>query len=364
MTAGLVNAHTHLYSGLAPFGIPAPEPAPENFVQILERLWWRLDRALDADTLHASARYYVAEALLHGTTALVDHHESPSCIEGSLDVLADACTSLGMRALLAYGATERNGGRDEARRGLAECRRFILANTSPLVRGAIGLHASFTVSDDTIREAAAMCRDLGAVLHVHVAEDAADVADARARGYAGPVERLDALGALGPGSILAHGIHLTTEQVRRVHDLGCWIVQNPRSNRGNGVGYGRALRASDRVAVGTDGYPAQMLDERDVLREVGLAHGDTAETLDARMLAGDALVRDVLCGDWPDTDASPPAVADPLAARREAALAHLDVQGRAVLDHGRLLTADIDDIRTTARRAATSLWQRMREVAP
>ena len=129
--AGNVNAHTHIYSGLAPLGIPQPEPEPESFVQILERLWWLLDRALDEESLRASARLYVADALLAGTTVLIDHHESPDFIEGSLDVLADACDELGIRALLCYGATERNGGVDEAMRGLGECRRFIESNDRP-----------------------------------------------------------------------------------------------------------------------------------------------------------------------------------------------------------------------------------------
>src|SRR6516165_9177735 len=121
--AGAVCAHTHLYSGLSRYGMPAASPPPGNFLQLLERVWWRLDRALDETTLRAAAMDYVARALLAGTTALVDHHESPNLIEGSLAILAEVCEQLGMRALLCYGATERNAGRDEARRGLAECRR-------------------------------------------------------------------------------------------------------------------------------------------------------------------------------------------------------------------------------------------------
>jgi len=182
---GRVNAHTHIYSGLAPLGMPAPKQAPENFLQILERVWWRLDRALDEESLRASARYYVAQALLAGTTTLVDHHESPNFIEGSLEILADACQELGMRALLCYGATERNGGREEAHRGLEECRRFHRSNNRSLVIGAVALHASFTVSDDAIREAGVLCAELGAPMHVHVAEDGADLTDAKERGYAG-----------------------------------------------------------------------------------------------------------------------------------------------------------------------------------
>jgi len=181
-----------------------------------------------------------------------------------------------MPAALCYGATERNGGRDEARRGLAECRRFIETNTRPLVRGVVGLHASFTVSDDTVREAAALCRELNTVLHVHLAEDRADLADAQRRGWAGPLERLEELGALPAGSILAHGVHLSKAQVQRAGQLGCWLVQNPRSNLGNKVGYPAALCASTRVALGTDGYPSDMDAEQSALREEAARHGDDA----------------------------------------------------------------------------------------
>ena len=242
IAAGAVCAHTHLYSGLARYGMPPASPTPENFVQILERVWWRLDRALDAETLRASAQDYVARALLAGTTALIDHHESPNLIEGSLAILAEACERLGMRALICYGATERNFGREEARRGLAECRRV---TASPLCRGMVGLHASFTVSDETVRAAGNLARELGTVVHVHVAEDSADVDDARTRGFAGPLERLMALGTLVPGSILAHGVHLSRAQVEMADAQSCWLVQNPRSNEGNRVGYAGNLRYSN-----------------------------------------------------------------------------------------------------------------------
>lgn len=287
---GFVNAHTHLYSGLAPFGMPAPAQTPENFVQILERVWWKLDRALDAPSLRLSAQWYVAEALRLGTVGLIDHHESPHLIEGSLDILADACQRAGLPAVLCYGATERNGGREEARRGLAECRRFIERNTRPLVRGVVGLHASFTVSDETVREAAALCRELGTVMHVHLAEDAADVSDACQRGWDGPLERLAQLGALPPGSILAHGVHLSEQQVRQVDQLGCWLVQNPRSNRGNRVGYPDALRASAQVALGSDGYSSDMAAENAALLEDVQRHGDDQRAAGARLQAGHALL--------------------------------------------------------------------------
>lgn len=316
--SGFINAHTHLYSGLAPFGMPAPSEAPENFVQILERVWWRLDRALDADSLRLSAQWYVAEALRLGTLGLIDHHESPHLIEGSLDILADACQQAGLPAVLCYGATERNGGREEARRGLAECRRFIERNTRPLVRGVVGLHASFTVSDETVREAAALCRELGTVMHVHVAEDAADVSDARQRGWDGPLERLAQLGALPPGSILAHGVYLSESQVRQVEQLGCWLVQNPRSNRGNRVGYPKALRASAHVALGSDGYDSDMAAENAALFEDVPRYGDDAQAAGRRLKAGQDLFAERFAGHVP---AVCPAQINLEALRTEAALA-------------------------------------------
>lgn len=329
MPAGFVNAHTHIYSGLAPFGMPEPAQAPENFVQILERIWWKLDRALDARSLRASAHWYVAEALRLGTVGLVDHHESPEFIEGSLEILADACQELGMPAVLCFGATERNGGRPEAQRGLAECRRFIRENRRPLVRGVVGLHASFTVSDETVREAGALCGELGTVMHVHMAEDGADVADAVRRGWSGPLERLDTLGALPAGSILAHGVHLSPDQVRHAERIGCWLVQNPRSNRGNRVGYAGSLRASAHVALGTDGYPSELAAERETLMDEATTHGDAMDAAAQRADAGHTLLGERFGGAVP-------------AARS--------------IDH-----LNFEALRAEAAAAATLLWQRMAE---
>jgi cytosine/adenosine deaminase-related metal-dependent hydrolase len=329
--ARLVNAHTHVYSALAPYGMPAPAAPPTSFLEILARSWWRLDRALDEPSLIAAAELYVAEAAAAGCAGLVDHHESPRFIDGSLEPIADACLRWRMPALLCYGATERNGGRDEARRGLAECARFVRSNRRPHVRGAIGLHASFTVSDDTIAQAAGLARELGAVLHLHIAEDAADVADARARGYAGVIDRLARLDALVPGSILAHGVHLTATEVRACDERGVWLVQNPRSNRGNRVGYPRALATSARVALGTDGYPAVMADEVAALAAEAAAHDDDPARAEARPAAGATLLAERLGGAPPPPDDL---------ARTTAAAA-------------------LDDLRARARAAAGPVWARM-----
>jgi cytosine/adenosine deaminase-related metal-dependent hydrolase len=331
--------------------MPPADPPPTNFLEILQRVWWRLDRALDAESLRAAARDYVARALLAGTTTLIDHHESPNLIEGSLAILAEACEELGVRALLCYGATERNFGRDEARRGLAECRRVA---ASPLVRGLVGLHASFTVSDETAREAGALARELGTVVHVHVAEDQADVDDAFRRGDLGPLERLLSLGALPPGSILAHGVRLSPDQVRLAAGAGRWFVHNPRSNEGNRVGYAAALSATQRVALGTDGWEADMAAEDAALRRLAAQNGDA--DVGGRLARGHALAAERF-----GAAAEPlaPGSLGDLVVRRNGAVWRVIVDGRVVVENGVLATADAESIAAKARLEAQRLWSRM-----
>jgi cytosine/adenosine deaminase-related metal-dependent hydrolase len=351
ISPGAVCAHTHMYSGLARYGMPPPAVPPQNFAQILERVWWRLDRALDAVSLRAAARDYAARALLAGTTTLIDHHESPNLIEGSLSIIADACRELGIRAMLCYGATERNFGRDEGRRGLAECRRMA---ASPLFRGLVGLHASFTVSDETLREAGDLARELGTVVHVHVAEDRADVDDARSRGAAGPLERLLSLDALPPGSILAHGVRLNEAQVRLAASRGCWFVHNPRSNEGNHVGYAGALSQSSKVALGTDGWNPDMAEEASELSRLAASNHDTA--VSGRLAAGHALTAERF-GTSPQPMA-PGAVGD-VVVTQDGRVRHVVVGGRHVVADGRLLSGDGDKIVAAARKEAARLWDRM-----
>ncbi|NVO13280.1 MAG: amidohydrolase family protein [Rhodoplanes sp.] len=356
---GAVCAHTHIYSALAPYGMPKAEPAPENFIQILERVWWRLDRAIDAETLRAGARDYVAKALLAGTTTLIDHHESPNLIEGSLKVLADVCDELGIRAMLCFGATERNFGRDEAVRGLAENRNI---KPSPLLRVLVGLHASFTVSDQTIGEAGDLARALGTTVHVHVAEDLADVADAKQRGYVGPLERLIALGALVPGSILAHGVHLDAAQVRLAAEHGAWFVQNPRSNEGNQVGYARNLSQVPTVALGVDGWNPDMGEELSALSRLAAQNGDDAVSgprAAGRLAKGHALMAERF-----DLQSDPlaPGAAGDLVVRRGGAVVDVVVAGRHVVADGRLVGGDAGAFETAARAEATRLWDRMKNV--
>ena len=243
-TPGLVCAHHHLYSALAR-GMPAPPRTPTGFLEILEQIWWRLDCALDADLIHWSAKLGAVEALAAGCTAIVDHHESPNAIEGSLSIIADACAEVGVRVNCAYGVTDRHGP-DGAAAGLAENDRFLSAADGVTRRGMVGVHAAFTCSDDTLDAAAELARRHGVGVHVHVAEGPADTWE-----------------RLRPHSAddwwLVHGVHLPDD-----HGLRGTVVHNPRSNMNNAVGYARPQRfaaAGHPVALGTDGIGADMLDE-------------------------------------------------------------------------------------------------------
>ena len=219
--------------------MPPPPKVATSFQEVLEQVWWRLDVALDLEMIKWSAMLGALEALESGTTAIVDHHESPNAIEGSLDVIAEACAEVGVRVLCAYGITDRHGP-EGSRRGLEENERFIKGGG----RGYVGLHAAFTCTDDSLRSAAGLASDLNTGVHIHVAEGIGDVE---------APSRLD--GLTQDDWLLAHSVHLASD-----HTLKGTILHNPRSNLNNGVGYANPVRFSNPVALGTDGIGANMIE--------------------------------------------------------------------------------------------------------
>ena len=241
-TPGLVCGHHHLYSALAR-GMPAPPRTPSTFTEILEQIWWRLDVALDLEMIRWSAMLGALEALECGTTAIVDHHEGPSAIEGSLDVISQACAEVGVRVRCCYGVTDRHGP-DGARRGLLENERFLRAGGA----GMVGIHAAFTCTDETLEAAAGLARDLGAGVHVHVAEGEVD---------AGAPARLGHL--VADDWIVAHGVHLPRPVPPKWAETT--LAHCARSNMNNGVGYARPRSWPGRVVLGSDGIGADMLEE-------------------------------------------------------------------------------------------------------
>ena len=335
-TPGLVCAHHHLYSTLAR-GMPAPTRVPIAFPEILELIWWRLDAALDLAMIRWSAMLGALEALESGTTAVVDHHESPNAIEGSLDVIAAACAEVGVRVVCAYGVTDRHGS-DGARRGLAENRRYLAAGG----RGMVGIHAAFTCSDATLEEAAALADEFGIGVHVHVAEGEVDASAA------------DRLAPLSQDSwLLAHGVHLDEHA-----GMKGTVAHNPRSNLNNAVGYARPARF-DRVALGTDGIGADMLEEHRLA--FALARSE------------DVTVTPDLAWSWLEGgyDLVPQAREDRvtwsyqpmdpwhLAYTTDVRPVEVTVAGRVVLSNGVPTLVDPVEIRAKAAEQAARLWARL-----
>ncbi|MBC8366654.1 amidohydrolase family protein [bacterium] len=256
---GLINSHTHLYSALA--GRLDWPKRSSQFLKILEQVWWRLDRALDENSIRASARLGFAAAVMHGCTTVIDHHSSPDFAEGSLDILAEEAERCGLKLAMAFEVTDRNGAK-LFNEGVAENQRAIYRYGShEIVRALFGLHASFTLSDESLAECAA-ATDMP--FHIHLAEAESDLADARERGYASVVDRLDKQGILREGSLFAHGVHLAPGDADLLAERGCFLAHCPQSNAHNRVG--RADVASQRAAgiavgLGTDGFLSGLLTE-------------------------------------------------------------------------------------------------------
>jgi putative selenium metabolism protein SsnA len=373
---GLVNAHTHLYSALAR-GMPGPSEPPRSFVEILERVWWRLDRALDAESVRLSALVGAIEAARSGTTTLLDHHASPSFLAGSLAEVRGAVEEVGLRSVLCYETTDRDGpaGRDA---GIAENRAHLREGMTPLTRGRVGAHASFTLSDEALEGLARAVRLTGSGLHVHAAEDRADVEDALGRGASGVVDRLQRHGLVGEGTILVHAVHLSEEELRRAQDAGAWIVHCARSNANNAVG--RApTRAFRRAALGTDGMDEDVLAETRAaflgMREAGRedASGAALEMLAgghrlAGAIFGQTLGRlepgasaDLVVLDYcPPTPLTPHTLAGHLLFGLDRShVRSTMVAGRFVLRDRRIATVDEAAVLAAARAAAGRLWERM-----
>ncbi len=257
---GLVNAHTHLYSSLAR-GMVGPKDAPVNFLEILQKVWWKLDRALDEESIYYSALIGAIEAIKAGATTLVDHHASPNCIAGSLTIIRDALQQVGMRGVLCYEVTDRNGeaGREA---GLLENQNFLEKYTNSQFRGLVGAHASFTLSDHALRACAELAQHFYCGVHIHLAEDQCDAEISRQQfGHGNIVKRLAGLSVLSERAILAHGIYLSEADLQIIKQQRCWLVHNSRSNMNNSVGYAPVQHFGDHAALGTDGFPADMFEE-------------------------------------------------------------------------------------------------------
>ena len=271
---GMICTHTHFYGAFAK-GLYIPGTPAKDFPEILQKLWWPLDRSLDLAGVQSSAEVCLVDAIRNGTTTLIDHHASQNAIDGSLDAIAEAVDASGLRAVLCYEVTDRDGPA-AAQAGIQENVRFASSLTnSPLasrIAATFGLHASLTLSNETLET----CRAENDISrsdraqqqwHVHVAEHVADTWDSQARSGKPTVERLHRFGITGPESIFAHCIHIDAWETALLRETGTFVSHQPRSNMNNAVGVAAVptmLRGGMPVCLGNDGFSNDMFAEMKV----------------------------------------------------------------------------------------------------
>lgn len=391
---GNICAHTHFYGAFAR-GLNIPGPAPKDFPEILQKLWWPLDKALTEESVRASAEVMLVDAIRKGTTTLIDHHASPNAIEGSLDVIAEAVDEAGVRAVLCYEVTDRDG-LEKSRAGIEENVRFIQrTQREPVAGGRVsatfGLHASLTLSDKTL-EACREAVPTGSGFHIHVAEHEADEYDSLSKSGQRVVDRLYEFQILNPYSIVAHCVHVDAREVALLADSGAWITHQPRSNMNNGVGVAdieALMRATHKVCLGTDGFPHAMWEEwktayllqkawrRDPRRGSGLLIAEMGAYNNAR-LAGSffpqAPLGRIIPGAYADlifVDYNPftPLTAENLPWHivfgfHESMVTATIVHGKVLMRDRQLLTLDEERITARALELAPGVWERYWKYVP
>jgi putative selenium metabolism protein SsnA len=258
---GLICAHHHLYSTFAR-GMSIPGEPAKNFVEILEKLWWKLDNLLTKEDIYYSSLIPLIECVKNGTTTIIDHHESQSYQKGSLDEIARAVKEVGIRASLCLGTSDRYG---RGKEGLEENKRFLSllkSQPSELLKGMVGLHAAFTVNDDTLDESVKLAKEYNVGIHVHCAEDKADQDENLKKYNMRVIERLNSHEALGEKSIAAHCVHIDKKEMDILKATRTNVVHNPESNMNNAVGCADVLGMMEmgiNVGLGTDGMSSDML---------------------------------------------------------------------------------------------------------
>lgn len=384
---GMLCGHTHFYGAFAR-GMAIPGAPATNFVEVLERLWWKLDLALLWDDIKYSALICLVDAVRHGCTTLIDHHASPNAIDGSLDIIADAVKETGLRASLCYEVTDRNG-MDGARAGIAENVRFLKRcrrEQDPQLAASFGLHAAFTCSDETLEASVAAAEGLDTGFHIHVAEDKADQDDSLRKYNQRVIERLNRLGILGPKSIAVHCVHLDQYEKDILRETGTLVTHQPRSNMNNAVGLpdvAGMLALGIPVALGNDGFSNCMFDE---MKAAYLAH--KLNTRNPQAMPGDVVLRMAYPNNAnlaarffpkPVGELAPGAFADimlldyapptPLSAGNlpwqllfgvdGAHVTHTIASGVVLMADKKLTTLDEEAIMAKARELAVGVWKRV-----
>ena len=258
-----INTHTHIYSGLAR-GLSIKGYDPTNFYEILDGMWWKLDRELTLEDTKASAYATYLECIRNGVTTVFDHHASYKEISGSLFAIADCAKEMGIRSCLCYEVSDRDGGEkcDQAIKENADFIKHLREHPDPMLAAMFGMHALFTISDKTFEKCVNANNGMTGY-HIHICEGLNDVIDSRDNYHMLPAQRLEKWGILGEKTVLGHCIHLTDPEIDMIADTNTMVVNNPESNMGNAVGCSPVLKMFSKgilLGLGTDAYTHDMLE--------------------------------------------------------------------------------------------------------
>ncbi|MGC4117374.1 MAG: amidohydrolase family protein [Myxococcales bacterium] len=373
---GLVSAHTHLYATLTR-GLPSPNPPCKSLIEFLERVTWKLDRALDLETVALAAQVGATEALRCGVTTLVDHHSSPSFIEGCLSAVRAGVDRVGLRGALCCEVSDRHGKLARAA-ALRETESF-LGKATGRFRGMVGGYASFTMEQETLESLSGVAHDKQAGVHLHAGESLEDEQRSVKQYQHGVIERLSEAKLLGPKTVLAHCIHFEWRDFSEVQTAGTWLAHCPRSDMARGAGYAPAGKFGNRKALGTDGLGGDILAEGQAayLRgeeagfgiDLGRWHAGgqnlASELFGARIGSlHPGAVADLVVLDYP---AATPIIDETLTAHLALGItsSHVDavmVDGLWRLWAREVLSFDEAELRAKAEGAARRLWSRMKEL--
>lgn len=382
---GLINTHGHIYSALARGMTLADAKPSHSFADILENLWWRVDRSLDLPEIRLSAYTTYIDCIRNGVTTFFDHHASAGRVQGSLFAIADAATGLGIRTSLCYEVSDRDGEEiaQEGIRENADLIAYAKQQKNELIKGLFGLHASFTLSDKTLEQCVHAANGTG--FHVHVAEGIEDLKDSQAKYGKRVVERLNDLGILGRETIAVHCIHVDGHEMDLLRETETAVVHNPESNMGNAVGYSAAIEMLHKgilVGLGTDGYTTDMLESLKVanilhkhqLRDPNAAWAESPQMLFANNAAicaryfespigviKEGALADIIVVDYD----APTLITDAnynshiLFGMMGRSVVSTMIDGKYVMRDRVLLTADEERLYAESREVAKAFWARV-----
>jgi 5-methylthioadenosine/S-adenosylhomocysteine deaminase len=388
---GIVCSHSHLY-GMLLRGASLRITPPSDFTQILQRVWWPVDEAMNLEDAYASALVASTEFAKSGVTTFADTYSGPNSISGVLDDIARAVNEIGLKGFIAFEATERHS-KEEGSKGVQENVRFaekMKANPESKVKPLFSIHASFTVSDDLIRLVKMLASKYQAPITIHTSEGMGDLQHNLENYGKRTVERLHDIGLLGPTVVLAHCVNLDENEIDLIAKTKTGVAHNPMSNMLNAVGVAPVLEMLERginVGLGNDGYIFDMFENMRSAYLLHRVHYKNPNAIDAYTILEMATINGArLYGMEPEIGSiergkradiiiiKPNLLPTPL--NVNSVVGHLIntvdgddvdtvlVNGEPIVRNKKLLTFDEAKVQSTSQAAASHLWDRLATTQP